>query len=196
MVDAFNDWSRRIILGDPLAQLLRIPIALGDEDRAGTCEVSWRLAQGAAREQALVAERLLAIDEDNIAPTTAQLTLSELPEGALTVAEAQALGATLADYFAGEDCLLFTPHPQRWYLRIEKAPDLQTLSPAACAGTLHESALPGGGDGAHWRRVITEVQMLLHSHPVNAAREADAKAPALRAARDRDGLTGGGTGPC
>jgi hypothetical protein len=61
---------------------------------------------------------------------------------------------------------------------MQNAPDLQTLSPAACAGTLHESALPSGRDGAKWRRVITEAQMLLHSHPVNAAREADGKAPA------------------
>ena len=120
----------------------------------------------------------LRADPVCLAPTTTQLTLNELPDGALTAAEAQALGATLSAYFAADDFVLFTPHPQRWYLRMRNAPDLETLSPAACAGTLHESALPSGRDGAQWKRVITEVQMLLHSHPVNAAREAEGKPPA------------------
>ena len=120
----------------------------------------------------------LRVDPVHLQPTTAQLTLSELPEGALTAAEAQALGATLGAYFATDDHVLFTPHPQRWYLRMRNAPDLHTLPPAACAGTLHESALPSGRDSAQWKRVITEAQMLLHSHPVNAAREAEGKAPA------------------
>ena len=120
----------------------------------------------------------LRADPVNLQPTTAQLTLSELPEHELTAAEAQALGTTLAAYFATDDHVLFTPHPQRWYLRTQNALDLETLPPAACAGTLHESALPSGRDSAQWKRVITEAQMLLHSHPVNAAREAEGKAPA------------------
>jgi hypothetical protein len=117
-------------------------------------------------------------DPVHLQPTSAQLSLCELPEGALSADEAQALGATLAAYFGADGLAFFTPHPQRWYLRMRNAPDLRTLSPAACAGTLHESALPSGRDGAQWKRVITEAQMLLHSHPVNVTREDEGKAPA------------------
>src|SRR5690606_6966891 len=33
-------------------------------------------------------------------------------------------------------------------------------------------ALPSGAEAARWRRALTEVQMLLHEHPVNQRREA------------------------
>lgn len=120
----------------------------------------------------------LRADPVCLAPTATQLTLSELPDGALSLAEAQALSAMLNAHFAGTDHVLFTPHPQRWYLRLKDAPDLKTSPPAACAGTLQEADLPSGPDGALWKRTITEAQMLLHAHAINAAREAEGKAPA------------------
>ena len=120
----------------------------------------------------------LRADPVCLAPTTARVTLSELPEDALTDTEAKALGATLNAHFAAGGQVLFTPHPQRWYLRLPDAPELKTLSPAACAGTLQESDLPSGRDGAAWKRTITEAQMLLHEHAINVAREAAGKVPA------------------
>ena len=120
----------------------------------------------------------LRADPVCLAPTTSRVTLSELPDDALTEAEAQALGATLNAHFAPDEQVLFTPHPQRWYLRLPDAPDLTTSSPADCAGPLQESDLPSGRDGAKWKRAITEAQMLLHEHAVNLAREAEGKAPA------------------
>lgn len=33
-------------------------------------------------------------------------------------------------------------------------------------------AMPDGSKGPHWRAVLNEIQMLLHEHPVNSAREA------------------------
>ena len=120
----------------------------------------------------------LRADPVCLLPTTTRLTLRELPAGTLSPAEAQALSTALIEHLAAHDFALFTPHPQRWYLRLAAEPDLRTLSPAECAGTLQESSLPAGRDGPQWRRMITEAQMLLHEHPVNAAREAQGNAPA------------------
>ena len=120
----------------------------------------------------------LRADPVSLAPTTAHLTLTELAEDSLTAAEAQALLATLNAHFAADDLVLFAPHPQRWYVRSKTTLDLKTLSPADCAGTLQESVLPAGRDGARWKRTITEAQMLLHAHPVNMVREDEGKAPA------------------
>ena len=120
----------------------------------------------------------LRADPVSLAATMAHLTLSELPDNALTRAEAQALSASLTDQLALDDYVLFTPHPQRWYVRSDRPLDLATLPPSACAGTLQESDLPAGRDGPQWKRMMTEAQMLLHAHPVNEAREAAGKAPA------------------
>lgn len=80
---------------------------------------------------------------------------------------AAALNAHLADF--GE---FLAPHPRRWYLRTKRAPRIVTHSPAAVAGRTLEPFLPQGEDARDWRRLINETQVLLHNHPLNAAREA------------------------
>ncbi|MCS6785492.1 MAG: hypothetical protein NZ524_00445 [Thiobacillaceae bacterium] len=91
----------------------------------------------------------------------------------LQPAEADALAATLRPYLAAEGLELFTPHPQRWYLRLPAAFTApQAAPPDALAGRAVEAHLPRGMDAAGWRRRLTELQMLLHDHPVNRAREA------------------------
>ena len=80
---------------------------------------------------------------------------------------AAALNAHLADF--GE---FLAPHPRRWYLRARRAPRIVTHSPATVAGRTLEPFLPQGEDAGDWRRLINEAQVLLHNHPVNAAREA------------------------
>ncbi len=80
---------------------------------------------------------------------------------------AAALNGQLAEF--GE---FLAPHPQRWYLRAWRTPRILTHSPAAVAGRTLEPFLPQGDDARHWRRLINEAQVLLHNHPLNAAREA------------------------
>ena len=120
----------------------------------------------------------LRADPVCLTPTRTHLTLVELPDNDLTPTEAQSLSSAISAHFSTCACTLVTPHPQRWYLRLAHAPDMRTLPPSCCAGTLQESHLPSGPDGAAWKRVLTEVQMLLYSHPVNVAREIAGKLPA------------------
>lgn len=87
--------------------------------------------------------------------------------------EARVLATALNEHFATEGFTFHAPHPARWYLSIKSdtAPDTPPLiSPALSA--LAGRPLPGEPLSGAWHRRLTEIQMLLHAHPVNAAREA------------------------
>jgi len=95
--------------------------------------------------------------------------LSEDEAGQLVAA----LNAHLGDF--GE---LLAPQPGRWYLRLARAPRIATHPPSTVAGRTLEPFLPRGEEARDFRRLINEAQVLLHNHPVNAAREAEGRATA------------------
>jgi len=92
-------------------------------------------------------------------------------------AESEALVETLNHHFGGT--MLFYPmRPARWYVRLEKAPDMQTTPAAAARGAAIDKKLPSGPDAMRFHALMNEAQMPLHEHPVNAEREARGE-PAL-----------------
>ena len=64
-----------------------VAVALGDENRVGAREVRRRFAQGAARQQMLVAERLLAVNQHHVVAAAAQMPVLK------TVVEQQRVAA-------------------------------------------------------------------------------------------------------
>jgi hypothetical protein len=96
----------------------------------------------------------------------------------LGMEEAGQLCSSLNAHFDGTGMHFLAPHPQRWYVRLDSAPDMQTTPLAAVTGRDVHPHLPGGKDALHWHGVLNEVQMLLYGHQVNQAREAAAKWPA------------------
>jgi hypothetical protein len=86
-------------------------------------------------------------------------------------AESEALVETLNRYF-GQTMLVYPLRPARWYVRLEKAPDVQTTPAAAARGVAIDENLPSGPDAMRFHALMNEAQMLLHEHPVNAEREA------------------------
>lgn len=65
------------------------------------------------------------------------------------------------------------PHPQRWYLEAVPGLNLPPLPPpSAATGRQLGALLPEAPDLA---RLLNELQMLLHTHPVNRAREASGR---------------------
>lgn len=87
--------------------------------------------------------------------------------------EAEALAETLNRHFHGE--LTFYPiSGERWCVRVEGIPvaGLQTKTPAQVAGKDINRHLPSGDGAMRWHGLLNEIQMLLHEHPVNEAREA------------------------
>ena len=100
-----------------------------------------------------------------------RLILADASQLAVTPDEARAFVATLNSHFAGDGIPFVAPSPPRWYLRTVNAPRLHTTPTTEAAGRNVEALLPGGNDGARWRKVINEAQILLHQHPCNDARE-------------------------
>ncbi len=95
-----------------------------------------------------------------------------LPEVGCTAEEAAALCVTLNDYFAGDGLRFFAPHPQRWYVRCADSSDV-TLTPLRAVAWRDVRLMQAqGAESTRWRCVGNEVQMLLHGHAVNQAREA------------------------
>ncbi len=97
-----------------------------------------------------------------------RLMLSQ-PETDLS--EAKILCAALNDYFAGQGMTFFAPHAARWYLRLDKLPELETTPLSQVVGRNVRGLLPRGKEATHWHKVLNEIQMLLYAQPVNEARE-------------------------
>ncbi|MBI5791851.1 MAG: hypothetical protein HZA63_10285 [Rhodocyclales bacterium] len=86
----------------------------------------------------------------------------------LDAAEAAALAVSLAPTFA-ELGQIEVLAPDSWNLRLtDRAPEFIALPDAAGRSA---APLPSGPAHAPWRRAINEAQMILHTHPVNLARE-------------------------
>jgi len=88
-----------------------------------------------------------------------------VPVTGLRQAEADALVATLNRQFAGRHEFR-APHPDAWAMRAEPAA-LEARSPQELAGMSIDAQLPG----APWTALLNEIQMALHEHPENEARE-------------------------
>jgi len=88
---------------------------------------------------------------------------------AVTVAEADALAGTLAPLLTGK-FTLYPLNPDQWCLRAETEDesDAGIAAPIELAGADVDPRLPA----MQWHALLTELQMALHQHPVNTAREA------------------------
>ncbi|OHE59728.1 MAG: hypothetical protein A2X71_12555 [Thiobacillus sp. GWE1_62_9] len=95
---------------------------------------------------------------------------------ALSREEADALAGTIGQHFGG-DLSPLPLHPRRWYLRFPVAPSLVTTPLSVAVGRDIDPLLPQGGDAMRFRTQLNELQMLLHEHPVNQAREARGDLP-------------------
>ncbi|HEU0219705.1 MAG TPA: hypothetical protein VFQ98_02730 [Gallionella sp.] len=100
-----------------------------------------------------------------------------LPDVGVNADEANQLCAALNEHFTGQGMGFFTPHPQRWYVWLDRLPDIETVPLSQAAGRNVRGLLPRGAEAPHWHRVFNEIQMLLFSHPVNEAREARGELP-------------------
>lgn len=96
----------------------------------------------------------------------------------LTQDEAAQLIAELNDSLSQDGWLLKAPRPQRWYLKPPAAPSIRTTPLAAVRERDVHPLLPQGADYKTWHTRLNEIQILLHTSPVNAAREARGALPA------------------
>ena len=94
----------------------------------------------------------------------------------MTLAHAASLVDLLNRHFADDGVAFHAPRADAWFATArEHIPvDTDPLQPNEPIGP----HLPRGAHAATWRRWLSEMQMLLHEHPVNEEREAAGLAPA------------------
>lgn len=93
----------------------------------------------------------------------------------VTTDEAGAIIASLNAHFP--EMQFFAPHPQRWYVRLPDALRMTTTPLEDAIGQEVSRVFPSGDDARQWAVRLNELQMLLHQHPVNEARDAAGKLP-------------------
>ena len=95
----------------------------------------------------------------------------------LSRADADALASTLNAHFVNDGVVFVAPRPDSLFARLAKPPRLTTHPPAATTDEPLRLRLPQGADAPTWRRWQSEIQMLLHEHPVNVEREKSGRHP-------------------
>ncbi len=113
----------------------------------------------------------LRCDPVHLRAERTQLRLAEASAFSPTADEARVLVATLNAHFSADALTFHAPCPARWYLTLPRAPDLHTHALPDVVGKDINRFLPAGGERLRWHRLLNEVQMVLHEHPVNQARE-------------------------
>lgn len=108
---------------------------------------------------------------------TEQASLMDPAGLALDDADARELFDALAPLFDDDGWALLWGAPSRWYLRHASLAELPTASLDRVVGRNVDPWLTSHAQARPFRRRQAEAQMLLHTHPVNARREARGKPP-------------------
>jgi hypothetical protein len=84
--------------------------------------------------------------------------------------EADALAESFNALYQPDGLRLYTPTPNRWYLRLAQAPRLSNTPLPDVIGRDIDRLLPRGEDAGPWHARLNEIQMLFHAHVVNERR--------------------------
>lgn len=169
------------------------------DDSASLCQVfgitrqqDWPLAPLLAHQAGLPAAQgyWLCATPVHLETRRNALVLSGTAALDISGAESAALAAALAAHLREDGVTLHQAGPAQWLLQIGAAPAMTTTSLERARGRDVRELLPQGADSRRWHRLLTEMQMLLHAHAVNGAREAAAQRPL-----NSVWLWGGGTLP-
>lgn len=102
---------------------------------------------------------------------TDQVSLLDPSQLMLAEDDSRALFEAVAPLFTGDGWLAAWGAPLRWYVAHESLAELACASPDRVIGRNVDAWLGSDPAARQVRRLQAEAQMLLHTHPVNAARE-------------------------
>jgi hypothetical protein len=94
----------------------------------------------------------------------------------LAAADAQAFVERLNRHFAPDGLVFAAPRPDTWFVQLRGVEPPQATPLAQVTGAIH-AHLPRGAQAGQWKRWLSEMQMLLHEDPRNAARERAGRVP-------------------
>jgi hypothetical protein len=112
----------------------------------------------------------LCADPVHLSADAARVVLRDGDSLGITQAESKRLIALLSDHFADQGWRLEIGSPAQWHLRLPEAVKIRTWPTRAVMGKAIEAYLPAGEQGAAWRAVLNEIQMLFFAADVNLAR--------------------------
>lgn len=96
----------------------------------------------------------------------------------LDQATAEALADTLRPVFDEAGMELLVSAPDHWHLRLPADTALpEIVAPEQALGEDLSQHLPAGEQGRRWRVLLNDVQVMLHQHPLHAARAAQGLPP-------------------
>lgn len=104
--------------------------------------------------------------------STHEVCMRQLPMAELTAAESDQLLADMAPFFAQDGITLHADSPGRWLANGDLFASLPTASPDRVQGRNLEWWSPRTANAGLLVRLVSEMQMLLYTHPANDAREA------------------------
>lgn len=89
----------------------------------------------------------------------------------MTSEEAEGFTSEINRNFMNEEWKILPLHPKRWYIHLKKTPEIKTYTLAQVTCKNINNYLSSGKDGVFWNNKFNEIQMILHEHPLNKARE-------------------------
>ncbi|MDA8093010.1 MAG: hypothetical protein M0T84_03720 [Betaproteobacteria bacterium] len=132
----------------------------------------WPVAPLAAAADGLLEGRYwLCADPVHLSLQGSALMLGELYPAAPTKSEADALIDAINAHFGSTGLRVAAVHPEHWYLALPTDPEICTTPLASALGGDIKTEMPRGPRALHWAALLNELQMVLHAHPVNQARE-------------------------
>ena len=112
----------------------------------------------------------LQADPVHLAPGRDDLILTEHFADGLTLAQAEAMVAEINQVLGEEHWRLLGTSAGHWFFELTQVPRLYCRATAEVLGRGVREFQPQGPDGAQWRGLINEIQMLLHSNSQNQER--------------------------
>jgi hypothetical protein len=110
-------------------------------------------------------------------PDQDRLLAYDFHHAPLSMDEAGQVAEAFNEHFAADGLTLLTPDPQRWYLLVDHHPQLHTRPLSDVLARNVDLFLPQGPDAGRWLGWLNEIQMLMHSLPLNRQREARGDLP-------------------
>lgn len=139
----------------------------------------FRLLGETAGAKDTAADHWVCADPVHLRLVQERLILADSAQFGIELSEAHALAESLNAHL-GDSCYFHVAAADRWYMQVHDKRlqiTLDTPPLSAATGRNIERLMPESAEARELRKLHNEAQMLLHAHPVNAAREATGRMP-------------------
>ncbi|MEO0573930.1 MAG: hypothetical protein AAF004_00615 [Pseudomonadota bacterium] len=177
-VDTLYQWRERhapqLMLRSTLPRGVRLHDAVAN---VSTQPAAWRLLGEASEPDVGQAQWCASLDPVSFVADQRDVRIAAWPVSALSLADSKEIARAVATHLSGDPDVrlsatqLHVSVAQRWYLTGSgDMPDVINALPEQVVGQPLRDFPTTGGDARLWKRLSTELQMLLHSHEVNGQR--------------------------